>query len=609
MNSTKFELKLKCIQISIGMLFWNLGCFAQVATLSITNVNTNVMVNTKMLFGITFDSRSSLTGNAAYGQVGYHQANGTLIPEVAALFNDFPYTTVRYPGNGVQVGFEWKKSIGNVATRPNQDLLGSLGNPQPVIFGFDEFMKMCEDKGLTGDDIQIMVPIYDSSTAGLTITQAQAAIPNVIQSNIDWVEYCNSPNDGSHPWAALRAANGHPQPYHIKTWNIGNEPWAGGEFGLSAANCNAYLTTVTPMINAMLAVDSTIHITMPTTGNGGSGTWANALINSTLAQQGKIYSLSQHYFGDEDASTVSPSVDASNTQLNSLINAAAAKSIKVFIGDYAHGIPQANPTMAQQNIAMQWQGANLETDFLLMLSQKSTIERANFWVYGNAIAQWHPIRKNSTANYTLMPGGAIYKILKPAFLDNSVKVNTSSPMASDGNPYAIRSNAFVSSDLSKMNIIAVNRDRNNTVPLKVSGTSGYYLNAGRLLSCNALTSETIIETMASKDSSGNYIMPPMSVLILEYDNNLVGIHVNRKNNNGITFYPNPTEGIITFNTTDPSILLSLSDLQGEIIPLPNQSNEQLKNGQFDLGFLKNGVYILTTKSSSGTSCQKLIISH
>jgi hypothetical protein len=115
--------------------------------------------------------------------------------------------------------------------------------------------------------------------------------------------------------------------------------------------------------------------------------------------------------------------------------------------------------------------------------------------------------------------------------------------------------------------------------------------------------------MASKDSSGNYIMPPMSVLILEYDNNLVGIHVNRKNNNGITFYPNPTEGIITFNTTDPSILLSLSDLQGEIIPLPNQSNEQLKNGQFDLGFLKNGVYILTTKSSSGTSCQKLIISH
>ncbi len=491
---------------------------AQVATIHITSTGNPVMSNTKMLFGITFDARSSLTGSGATGQIGYHQSNGSIIPEVDSIFNDFPFTTVRYPGNGIAVGFEWKKSIGTPGSRPNQDLLGSLGGPQPVNFGFDEFMAMCEERGLTGNEIQIMVPIYDSSNSGLTSTQLLAAIPDVIQSNADWVEYCNSPNDGAHPWAALRAANGHPQPYNIKIWNIGNEPWAGGEYGSSAANCNTYLSDIAPIVDAMLAVDSTIHITMPTTGNGSSGTWANAVINSSLAQQGKIYALSQHYFGDEDASTGSPSVHACNGLISSLITAAATKNIKVFIGDYAHSVnPQNGATLPQQDIAMQWQGANLECDFLLMLSQKSTIERANFWVYGNALAVWHPIRKNANASYTLMPGAALYKILKPAFLDNSVQVATTSPPASNGNPYAVRSNAFVSNDLSKMNIIAVNRDRNVTVPLTVTGIAGFQISASRLLSASGLTSENIIETIATTDVSGNYILPPMSVLILEYN--------------------------------------------------------------------------------------------
>jgi len=44
----------------------------------------------------------------------------------------------------------------------------------------------------------------------------------------DLIEYLNSPNNGSNPnggvdWAAVRAANGHPEPYGIKSFEIGNE--------------------------------------------------------------------------------------------------------------------------------------------------------------------------------------------------------------------------------------------------------------------------------------------------------------------------------------------------------------------------------------------------
>lgn len=303
-------------------------------------------------------------------------------------------------------------------------MLGGLGFPQPVNFGFDEFIAMTAAKGVTPDNIQIMVPIYDPTTVGLTPTQANAAVANVIANNADWVEYCNAPNDSTNPgggidWAARRATNGHPLPYGIKIWNIGNEPWSGFEFGPTASDCNDYITSVTPIINAMLAIDPTIKITLPTTGfPNNPANWSNALLISSLVAQGKVYALSQHYFPTEStASGVAPArgVSAVNSSLSTLIAAAATHGVKVFVGDYAHFIVSPNPTIAQKDSAMQWMGTNFEADFLLMLSQKPNVERANFWVYGNAQATWHPIRYYSLNNYTLMPAAEIYKILFPAF--------------------------------------------------------------------------------------------------------------------------------------------------------------------------------------------------
>ena len=84
---TKNNLLGKCSFLSLAMAltlpFHQL--MAQVASITVNNVNTNVMTNTKLLFGITYDSRSSLTANGANGQIGYHNANATIIPEVDSL--------------------------------------------------------------------------------------------------------------------------------------------------------------------------------------------------------------------------------------------------------------------------------------------------------------------------------------------------------------------------------------------------------------------------------------------------------------------------------------------------------------------------------------------
>jgi alpha-N-arabinofuranosidase len=44
----------------------------------------------------------------------------------------------------------------------------------------------------------------------------------------DWVEYCNQTQGR---WARLRMAGGHPEPFNVRYWSVGNENWGGHEIG------------------------------------------------------------------------------------------------------------------------------------------------------------------------------------------------------------------------------------------------------------------------------------------------------------------------------------------------------------------------------------------
>ena len=45
----------------------------------------------------------------------------------------------------------------------------------------------------------------------------------------DWVEYCDLAAGGR--WSELRAANGHPEPFAVPFWSIGNENYGDWEMG------------------------------------------------------------------------------------------------------------------------------------------------------------------------------------------------------------------------------------------------------------------------------------------------------------------------------------------------------------------------------------------
>jgi len=137
-------------------------------------------------------------------------------PDVVAKTRRAGVGIVRFPGGTPANLYNWKEGIGPAAERGCQTDGRPNGGPgsHDSNYGPDEFMRFVTE---TGAEPDIMTPMINQ-------TPADAA---------DWVEYMNAPV-GTNPrggtaWAEVRAANGHPAPYGVKYWEIGNEPDRGGQ--------------------------------------------------------------------------------------------------------------------------------------------------------------------------------------------------------------------------------------------------------------------------------------------------------------------------------------------------------------------------------------------
>ncbi len=103
--------------------------------------------------------------------------------------------------------------------------------------GMDEFMTFCK---------LIDVDPYVTVNAGLGDSH----------SAMEEVEYLNGP--ATSYMGAKRAKNGHPEPYHIKYWNIGNEPW--GDFQIGYTDLKYYVIKNNEFAKAMRKADPTITL-------------------------------------------------------------------------------------------------------------------------------------------------------------------------------------------------------------------------------------------------------------------------------------------------------------------------------------------------------------
>jgi alpha-N-arabinofuranosidase len=171
--------------------------------------------------------------------------------DAVAALREMDCKMLRMPGGNFVSAYDWKDTIGDPDKRP--PILDPVwGAVQPNDVGVDELLQLCEIIGVA--------PSWCVSTGF-----------DGPRSGAEQVEYVNGA--ATTFWGAQRAANGHPEPYRVKHWNIGNEMYGRWQMGHMALS--QYVVKHNLFADAMREVDPSIYIIAPggfvdemTTGQG-----------------------------------------------------------------------------------------------------------------------------------------------------------------------------------------------------------------------------------------------------------------------------------------------------------------------------------------------------
>ena len=170
---------------------------------------------------------------------------------------------IRFPGGCFASLHDWRTAIGPMDQRiPEPSYFWGDTNYNDV--GTDEFLQLCEALGCEAmlvlnmfhpdKRLKLAPAVLEKGPGDLPhgfVLDSITDIDEGIRCAAEWVEYCNGPI--SSKFGALRAANGHPEPYNVKYWEMDNEtyrwfPWKD------------YAETVVRYSKAMKAVDPNIQI-------------------------------------------------------------------------------------------------------------------------------------------------------------------------------------------------------------------------------------------------------------------------------------------------------------------------------------------------------------
>jgi alpha-N-arabinofuranosidase len=174
----------------------------------------------------------------------------------------------RLPGGNFLSNWDWHQALGPRDKRaPMFDHAWSAMQTNDL--GMDEYMTLVR---LVGTEPYVTV------NAGLGDSNSAA----------EEVQYLNG--SAQNEWGAKRAANGHPAPYAIRYWNIGNEPYGWWQIGRTSLDY--FMMKHNEFAAAMRAADPSITLI-------GSGAMPDQLHPRDAKENASLESI-QHKFGTEE---------------------------------------------------------------------------------------------------------------------------------------------------------------------------------------------------------------------------------------------------------------------------------------------------------------------
>jgi len=188
--------------------------------------------------------------------------------DTLALLRELNSPVYRWPGGNFVSGYDWKDGIGDPDRRPprkNPAWTGVEHND----FGIHEFMNFC---ALLGTE-----PYVTVNTGQGTVEMAA-----------NEVEYFNGAADT--PMGRWRARNGHPEPWNVTWWAVGNEMYGGWQLGHMPLE--EYVKKHNIVVDAMRAKDPSIRCVAV----GAVGKWTEVTLQECSAHMELI---SEHFYVQE----------------------------------------------------------------------------------------------------------------------------------------------------------------------------------------------------------------------------------------------------------------------------------------------------------------------
>ena len=190
------------------------------------SLGVNYAQNNRVKVKIDPNQTGPVISKHIFGQFAEHLGRGIYegvwvgpesnIPNTRGLRNDviqalkeLKVPNVRWPGGCFADEYHWRDGIGGVDERQTRINASWAGRLEPNTFGSHEFYDFLD---------QIGAEAFISANIG----------SGTVKEAADWLEYLTAKET---TLAKERAINGHPEPYKVAFWGIGNEVWGcGGPF-------------------------------------------------------------------------------------------------------------------------------------------------------------------------------------------------------------------------------------------------------------------------------------------------------------------------------------------------------------------------------------------
>lgn len=145
---------------------------------------------------------------------------------------------VRWPGGNFTSAYWWRDGTGPRDQRPRRLEL-AWGSEESNRFGTPEFLAWIE--AVSTESMPTSAYLHHSARS--------------VEDAVRWVEYTN--HAGRTEMTDLRAADGHPEPYGVRWWGIGNEVY--GPWQMGHRSVEQYVHDAREHARFMRAVDPDLH--------------------------------------------------------------------------------------------------------------------------------------------------------------------------------------------------------------------------------------------------------------------------------------------------------------------------------------------------------------